>query len=43
MVNLFLTVESCVSSGALAEIASVGVVGAAASVGARPIGTRHGT
>lgn len=42
VVNLLLTVEPCVSRGALAEIASVRVVSTAASIGARPISTRHG-
>lgn len=42
MVNLLLTVEPCIPRGALAEVASVRVVSTAASVGARPISTRHG-
>lgn len=42
VVNLLLTVEPCVTSGALAEVATIWVVGAAAAVGAGPIGTRHG-
>lgn len=42
MVNLLLTVEPRVTSGALAEVATIWVVGAAAAVGAGPIGTRHG-
>lgn len=43
MVDLLLTVEPCVSCGTLAEVAPVRVVGASAAVGARPVGTRHGT
>lgn len=43
MVNLLLAVESCVSCGALAEVSSVRVVSASATVGAGPISTRHGT
>lgn len=42
MVNLLLTVEPCIPRGALAEVASVRVVSTAASIGARPISTRHG-
>lgn len=42
MVNLLLTVEACVSRGALAEVAPIRVVGASAAVGAGPVGTRHG-
>ena len=42
MVDLLLAVEPCVSCGALAEITSVGVVGAAAAVGAGPVGASHG-
>lgn len=43
VVDLLLAVEPCVSCGALAEVASVRVVSAAATIGAGPIGTRHGT
>lgn len=43
MVDLLFAVESCVSCGALAEVASVRVVSTAAAVGARPISARHGT
>lgn len=43
VVNLLLTVEPCVPCGALAEVASVRVVSTAATVGARPISTCHGT
>lgn len=42
VVNLLLTVEPCIPRGALAEVASVRVVSTAASIGARPISTRHG-
>lgn len=43
VVNLLLTVETCVTCLALAEVATIWVVAAAATVGARPVGTRHGT
>lgn len=43
VVDLLLTVEPCVPCGALAEVSSIRVVGTASTVGARPIGTRHGT
>lgn len=43
VVNLLLAVEPGVSCGALAEVASVRVVSTAATVGAGPISTRHGT
>lgn len=42
VVNLLLAVEPCITSGALAEVATIWVVSAAAAVGAGPIGTRHG-
>lgn len=42
MVDLLLTVESCVSCRALAEITSVRVVCTAAAVGAGPVCARHG-
>lgn len=43
VVNLLLAVEPGVSCRALAEVASVRVVGTAATVGAGPISARHGT
>ena len=43
MVDLLLAGEPGVPCGALAEVSSVWVVGTAAVVGARPVGTRHGT
>lgn len=43
VVDLLLAVEPGVPGGALAEVAAVVVVGAAAAVGAGPVGTRHGT
>lgn len=43
MVNLFLTVETGITSLALAEVATIWVVSAAATIGAWPISTRHGT
>lgn len=43
MVNLLLAVEPCVSCGALAEVATIRVVSTAATVGAGPISTCHGT
>lgn len=42
MVDPLLAVKSRVAGGTLAEITSVGVVGAAAAVGTRPVCTRHG-
>ena len=42
VVDLLLAVEACVSCGALAEVASVGVVSTAASIGTGPVCTRHG-
>lgn len=43
VVNLLLTVEPCVSCGALAEVSSFRVVSTAATVRARPISACHGT
>ena len=43
MVDLLLAVEPRIPRGALAEVAAVGVVGAAAAVGAGPVCARHGT
>lgn len=42
VVDLLLTVEPCITRGALAEVASIGVVSAAAAIGAWPVSTRHG-
>lgn len=41
MVNLLLTVEASVASGALAEVSAIRVVGTAASVEAGTIGASH--
>lgn len=43
MVNLLLTGEPCVSCGALAIVASFRVVNTAATIGAGPVRTCHGT
>lgn len=43
MVDFLLAVEPRVPCGALAEVATVWVVRTAATVGAGPISTRHGT
>lgn len=43
MINLLLTVEPCITSWALAEVATIWVVGAAATIGTWPISTRHST
>ena len=42
VVDFLLAVEAGVSRGALAEIASLGVVGTTPAVEARPVGTSHG-
>ena len=42
VVDFLLAVETGVSRGALAEIASLWVVGTTPSVEARPVGTSHG-
>ena len=42
VVDFLLAVEASVSRGALAEIASLGVVGTTPAVEARPVGTSHG-
>lgn len=42
MVDLLLTVEPCITRGALAEVPSIRVVSAAAAIGAWPVSTRHG-